>query len=233
LRLFQRRESRYVERRFDTEWRSIDRRKAQLPILDPNMRKPGGMARVEVAVDAEHCILPRRGQHRQAAIVMMPVPLDVMQTEKRHHCQILLQSHRAEVAQVLARQDSRAPLRVPHGQKTRVRDAFDNALAVLVARARVTEIESPGKVSDRAVGFIDDERRTILPALERTPGGVGQRVIAVNRLLEDERPVTDFSQPWLSGDPLPEDSKRIEVLEVFIAVNGELKLTAGQFRRQT
>src|SRR5207342_1511890 len=99
-----------------------------------------------------------------------------------------------------------------------VRDAFDNAFAILVARARVTKIESPGKVTDRAVGFIDDERRSILPALERTPGDVGQRAIAVNRLLDDDSPVTDFSQPWLSGDPLPEDSKSIEVLEVLIAV---------------
>src|SRR4029079_2575086 len=154
----------------------------------------------------------------------MAIPFDVADAKNRHHRQVLLHGQGAKVAQVLARQDTGLPLPAPLRKKTRVRDAFDDAFAVLVARSRISEGERSRHVADCTVGFVDDERRTIRPSLQRIACLVRQRPIAMDWLFDDDGPPADFSEARLGSDPLPEDPERVEVLEVLAAIDGDATL---------
>src|SRR5262245_42840438 len=141
----------------------------------------------------------------------MAVPFDVIDTQNRHHRQVLLKSQRTQIAQVLTRQDSSLPAPSSGGQKARIRDAFDNALAVLVACARIAELERPRHVADRTVGLVDDQWRTIWPSSQRVARFIGQRPTAVHRLFDRDGPPADLPEARLRLDALPKSSEGVKV----------------------
>ena len=106
----------------------------------------------------------------------MSVAFDMLDAQQRHHRQILEQSHRAEVAQILARKNH--PFADPPllFKQAGVRDAFHNAFAIFVARAGVAERERPRQIPNRTVGLVNDQARVIRPpaqgrgVVRRDPG---------------------------------------------------------------
>src|ERR687888_2398073 len=110
---------------------------------------------------------------------MMSVSLDMLDAKQRHHCQVLEQSHRAEVAQVLARQYHPGALPPPSFQQAGVGDAFDDAFAILVARSGVAEFEGTRQVPDRAVGLVDDQGRSVRPLARCRAWIIAQSAVAM------------------------------------------------------
>src|SRR4029453_11253799 len=84
-----------------------------------------------------------------------------------------------------------------------------------------------GNVPDRTVGFIHDERRTIRPSLQGIPRVVGQCPVAVDRLLDDDRSTAHLAETRFLYEAFPEPPERIEVFEVLVAVDGDLKLSGS------
>src|SRR5687768_12301475 len=107
----------------------------------------------------QRLVLPIAREHPETAIVMMSVPLDVLDPEKRHHRQVLLENDRSERAQIFAGQHAQPSLPPPRSQETGIGETLDDTLAVLVAGSRVADLEGTRDVAKRAVGFVDDQRR--------------------------------------------------------------------------
>ena len=166
----------------------------QLAVVDPETREAVGMPRVEIAVrasasppasppgtcsgrDSSDGRSARRGRCRAAPSSPDPAR----------------RANGPSVAQVLARQHAWPALAAAPGQEARIGEAFHDAFAVLVAGARIAEIERARHIADRAVRFVDDERRAG-PATRRSAGAhiVAERAVAMHRLLDDDDPAPEL-----------------------------------------
>ena len=168
--------------------------------------------------------LPGGRQQAEAAVVVMSVALDVGDAEQRHHREVLQQGHRAEGAEILAGQDRRCAALLLETQARRVGNALHDALAVLVAGAGVAEGQRARHVTDRAVRFVDDERRTAGPVAQHRGHVVAERVIAVHRLFHDQHVRPEVVQRRLGARLVPVVAKRGDVVEVLVAIERDVPL---------
>ena len=116
----------------------------------------------------DHGVLRCRGVHAEAAQVVVAVALDMGDAEQGHDAEVLQQGHGADVGEVFAAEDgATANDRAALLEQSGVREAFDDAFAVLVAGAAIAEIKRAGKIGEGAVAFINDHAGAFGPGLQR------------------------------------------------------------------
>jgi hypothetical protein len=73
------------------------------------------------------------------------------------------------------------------GEEGTIGNAFEDAFAVLVARAGVAQLQRHGQAFQRRIGFIDDNRWPVPPLLELECDARLQSNVAMQRLFNEEK----------------------------------------------
>jgi hypothetical protein len=102
-----------------------------------------------------------------------------------------------------------------------VGDAPENTFAVLVARSGVTRREGAFEGAKFTFGFVDDDGRTFGPREQVAGGFIGERHVAVERLL-DENEAGEKSRDDRVGEKLlPQRAERRDGAVVLVAIERE------------
>ena len=159
----------------------------------------------------------------------MPISLDVGDAEGGDDREVLQQGDRADVGEVFAA--DLTPLRavgpVPLLDEAGVDQALEHALAVLVARAGVAEMERHGQTLQRGVGFVDDKRRAVRPLVQKK-GDLGrERHVPVQRLLDKQQPLEKRRDAGIAPELVPEGAEPSERSAALVAVQAEGPVAPG------
>ena len=178
----------------------------------PSSRRGSGDARIH-----------RRAAHTDRRGTSAPLPANRVGTSRDRDSNDVRSARRARMpsSAIIARSCWRAigprshkssPVNTPGrpwrrlaGQETGVRETFDNPFAILVAGSRVADLEGTRYVPQRAVGFVDDQRGTIRPPVQRGARIVAQRAVAVHRLLDNDHATAKLPQRRVGGQPFPQN----------------------------
>src|SRR5512133_3532900 len=96
---------------------------------------------------------------------MMAVPLHAGDAERRLHRKIVDQRNRTKVREVFFAEHADRAGGSSLREEARVRDALEDAFAILMASTRVAKFQRPAHAVDFAIAFIDDDRRAIRPRM--------------------------------------------------------------------
>ena len=117
----------------------------------------------------------------------MSVALHARHAESGLRGQILEETDRAHIRQIFSAQHGRLTIAAQLREDARVHHALENALAVLVARARVAQRERGRQTRELRVAFINDDRRPVRPRAHEFPDCRTQRHAPVPWLLDVEQ----------------------------------------------
>jgi hypothetical protein len=98
---------------------------------------------------------------------------------------------------------------------------FENAFAVFVAAARVATSQRKFERARFAVGFIDDQRRTLRPGEQLPRGYRRERHIAVEWLFDEPERLEEARERRIGDEIFPVLAERRNGLPVLIAIEGE------------
>ena len=141
--------------------------RSSAPSLIPRVGKPSGWLRYRSPWFSSMLAWAESGQADKPFEIMVPVALDVLDTQGSHHGQILKQGDGTDVGQILSGKMNGAFSFLPLAGKTRgVGNPLDDSLAIFVTHPVITQGKGLGKGIDGAVSFIDNEGRTIGPIRE-------------------------------------------------------------------
>ena len=163
-------------------------REIKRPVLDPQSRKALRMSAVQIAMVLQHACLGRVRPSGQTLEVVVPVALDVLDTQGSHHGQILKQGDGTDVGQILSGEMNGAFSVLPLAGKTGgIGNPLDDTLAIFVAHPVITQGKGLGKGIDGAVSLIDNEGRTIRPIRELGGDVRGKGLVPVGGLLDQQK----------------------------------------------
>ena len=173
----------------------------------------------------DHLPLCRFRELRQPGHVMVPVSLDALDANRRHHRQVLYHGDWPDVTQIFTAHHGRVPGLSPSIEQARIGDSLENALAVFVARPGVAKCQRLRQAFYRGVRFVDNDRRPIRPIAEVVAHGILERDVAVQRLLDKKQVLEKGSQLRVGGETRPVVVKLPHGFELLIAVKGERVVT--------
>ena len=153
----------------------------------------------------------------------MPVALHVGDAQVGHEGQILHDRDGADRGQVLATEEKLLFRMLPLEllDQAGMRDALENAFAVLVARTAIAQVKRALEILRVAVRFVDDHARMSRPRLQAAARVVVQRLGTENWLLDEDQMLKKLRQVLILRH---HGEKRLEIAEVFIlfiSIKGE------------
>ena len=108
-----------------------------------------------------------------------------------------------------------------------VGDAFDDAFAVFVAGALIAAFEGAGEAGEFGVGFVDDHGGMVGPFFVGGFCFVGEGDVAVEGLFHEKAFGEEEGEVFFGLKSLPKLLKGLDLLEVFVAVEGIGEMAGG------
>jgi hypothetical protein len=113
------------------------------------------------------------------------LPPDVVDAQRCYDREVMLDLYRADRRQVLRAHHVRAVARrSPVFEEAPVGDRIKYTLRILVVRPRAAVAERAGQAVERVVGFVDYQRRGVVPPGDFGPGLLPKRVCPVKGLFD-------------------------------------------------
>ena len=147
----------------------------------------------------------------------MAVAFDVGDAKQCHDAQILQQGHRADVCEIFTAQNRAAGnAGGAFFEQGGVGEAFDDAFAVFVARAAITEFERKRQIGQGAVALINDHAQTV-------PNSFVQRFGAMQRLLNEEEAAEQRRERGIGAQRGVKITEARQIVELFVAIQRGMK----------
>ena len=179
---------------------------------------------------SRHGLLDAGGELLGPGEVVVPVALGIWDPQRRDDGEILQQRNRRDVREILCAH-LQGHLRgepPPMRNQASIRDALEDAFAVLVARPDIAPSQGDGQGSDCTFGLIDNDRRPVAPCEQLLAGFLRVRHVAMKRLLHEQQALHEAGELLVREQPFPECPESGNGLVVLISIQGELAGLASE-----